>query len=450
MNIKNLTLLFIIGFILFLPNQSVFAQKLLAVLVVDTQNPTTGKGHSKNLKNIENELQIISKQTGLSLQNYVLENQKFSYENLTLVLQDLPVNSQDVVFFYFSGSEYIGGRQEGLHLRLNNENIALQEINEKLNAKKARLNIVLTDVCNGFSDQKIVQDAENQEIDKNKLKDKYISLFLRSSGKVAMSNHVIREQNDVKTSAAGSIFTANIIEAIHENTQADNQWKKTIDDSRMNTILESGRTQNPQIQSFSITQADILEINKKDLTKVKIKTDEISKIVSKTEDLKIPIAEISAQALEKVNLFQEELSKSFSLDNENTKDWVLKLMNLFVDRQRTIELSSSSGKLNKKNLENYLGTLQSSQNDQKIQIQWYKPAEIGNFSKQSNGIYKAEAKIFQEYKKLDSNGKLIYGDRVEKKVSLQIKNVSSDLQKPIWNIFLGNISVVQGSIELLK
>ena len=55
------------------------------------------------------------------------------------------------------------------------------------------------------------------------------------------------------------------------------------------------------------------------------------------------------------------------------------------------------------------------------------------------------ATVYQEFRKTNKSGKLVYGDKVTKKVALTLKPDSNEASG--WKVLIDDIQVVDGSTE---
>jgi Caspase domain len=454
----NIRILFLFFVFLFDESIALAQPKLHAFLIANTVNPLTGQGHRKNLERMKEEVNNIAHFTGLRMYNYVLDSIHVSRENIETMIDRLECKKEDVILFYFSGEEYlhkVKGQDEKSVLKTGEGFMEIERVQTLLSQKKPRLSVVLTDLCNQAGNDVFFELLETMPD-----ADRYHSLFVQSEGEVMMSSHVAKDQSDVRIGEEGSIFTGSIIQAIRSQKEA-NTWKDVGNNAKSMTVLSSRGSQNPQTTSrdrLSDLQTPIVPTP----TEMKVTPNNVSlsgketpaiKPIEKPEPTKaeipeLPLAKITAESMEKINSFQNQLSQlafAGASEQTNRKNLISSMMNLFADKNRIIELSGMNDQVIRKNLNAYLGTLYSSDQQGKILISWYKPAEIGEFLLQSDASYQSDVKIFQEYKKVDASGQFIYGDKVEKKVRLTVRNQGGE-----WKISMGDISVVKGTSTTIK
>ncbi len=442
----------------------VYSQNLHAILVADTDHELTGAGHTQNLQTMKQEVSTICQLTLLRPQAYVIEKDRLTTSNLLSVLNGLQCSKEDVILFYFSGSEHIGRIKstQQAYLLLKDGSLGVSEINEILGMYEPRLSIMITDLCNTNTKKEIDFSQTN-----NPSKERYLSLFLRSKGKLSLSNHVVREQVDISIDRQGSVFTNSLVEAIQFGKDSTD-WKTVLQEARYQTVTKSRGSQNPQfvVETQSTNTPLILPPIRNQTTNKIIFGEELSKTEVKPQttenktpekqiervDQNLPLGVWAEEGLAKVNTFQENITalsniKKNKYNQQQKTDMMANIMGLFADNMRIwVESSDLQQQISSVHLRKYLGTLSSSTDEENVRIDWYKPAEITDFVKQSNKKYKAQVRIFQEFRQTNFNHELLYGDRVEKVVDLWAK-LEKENGTWVWKLSLGNISVVKGSTQ---
>ncbi|TAF31644.1 MAG: hypothetical protein EAZ67_11935 [Cytophagales bacterium] len=433
--------------------------RLYAILAAETANANTGAGHSANLKRMKAEVDTISYMTGMLRKTHLVEGADYSLAKIQAKIAECKLTAQDVLILYVSGSELITrSRENPSNLIDFPDNYAdYHNLTELLTAAKPRLGLVLVDLCNS------VGDLSPIFIEKG-VKERYVSLFVQSSGMVEIINHFPKEQAESKIGTYGSIFTGSFLQALHENTEPVVQWSNIVSRSRFLTVRNSSGGQNPQAMLNISQQPDSRPFNsftgddlgKPDLLK---KTDptaanETSTDRDKTENLDqeedSKINFFRNEASDKVQLLLEKISalaKGSSTDSQasNEASVIEEVMALFSDNNREIEISNLFRRKSRRKVNKYFSSLYGVGKEYNVSIDWYKPLEMGEFQKMASGSYIAKAQIFQEFRKTDREGKLIYGDRVTKTVEVLL--IPSDLGDSGYRVAIGNITVVDGSTE---
>jgi len=437
---------------------SISAQNLHAILVADTKHPQTGKGHSENLGRMQTEVGTIARLTGLTLKSTIIKGEDLNAENIRMTLENLVCQPQDVVIFYFSGTEYLPTRYRGASkeafLDLKNGFLSPSGVNELIEVQKPKLTLVITDLCNQTDEEM----GFSPQLDKGQIAN-YEKLFLRSSGNLFLNNHVAREQSELALSSDGSVFTGSIIQAIREN----GNWDDAINRSRALTIGNSGGRQNPQ------ATAEITTTISSEITQIEKPTENLPEEVSEKHPKKIFLRQevssinlagenidtnletfLAQQGSQVVADFQQNLSRLAEIGTLGNYAESSKLtqetLSLFTDARRIIETSGLSQRVSKKLILPYLRAFYKPNSSRKTEIQWYSPAKMSTVQKMTDGTYQAEVTVYQEYLKKDANGNLVYGDRVPKSITLIF---TPDTNAPSgYQIRFGNIRVAGKTVKV--
>jgi len=427
--------------------------KLYAVLLADTQNPQTGKAHAQNLRTIRQEIDQVAKNTQLRTQIFVLDSTNFSRNALENLLANLTCQKNDVIFFYYSGSEYVGrAAGEDVKLWFSDDILPLNQLKSTLDSLKPRLSIVITDVCNQ-ADSLIQTKASSSQADKNN----YVALFMKSSGKISLSNHFSRDQADVKTGQNGSIFTAGIIEAIREqpDTTTTSYWEDIYKKSKYFTVIESRGSQNPQSE-MGVTNTNWVEEKprpepKKDpkirlnpefgTTKIKEKpTPQPENQVAIKTSTETVSEQMDSESLAKLDALQAQISivlggNAKNLPAKSLQQNVLKmLLNGYEDLRLVDGFSSKKSK-------EFLGTMYQSTPFQITQIRWLRPAQLMDFKSLTDGSYRLFVKVYQQYRYLDKDKTLKYSSLSEKIAEIDLLNPSGEAHD--WQLKITSVKLLK-------
>ncbi len=462
---KILALLFFFVCALCLP---AYAQqgRLHAILAAETANTNTGAGHAANLKRMKTEMDTIAYMTGMLRKVYTLDGANYNLASLKKQLSSLKVSPSDVLVLYVSGSELITRSRENPSnlIEFTDDYADYHSLTESIAALKPRLTLVVVDLCNQNDDLSPIF------IDKG-VKERYVSLFSQSQGVVEIVNHFPKEQAECRLGAQGGIFTNSFLQAIHENTEPITQWSAIVSRSRFLTVRNSNGGQNPQAMLNITQQPESRPFNsfasdnlgEPDLLKTKPdRTDptaakETSTPRETAEEALIDMEDSKVnyyrnEASDKVQLLLEKIStlaKGSSSNSETGNDAgiIEEVMALFSDNNREIEISNLFRKKSRRKANKYFTSLYGVAKEYSVSIDWYKPLEMGEFRKAADGSLIASAQVFQEFRKTDREGKLIYGDRVSKNV--QVLLLPDANATGGYRVAIGNITVVDGSTEAI-
>ena len=144
-------------FLLFTIIPSSFASTLHCIMVTDNFNYEKS-GTDIDRKNIDNILTNISRYTNMDVEKY-----SANIKNIHLigkVVDNLEVDSDDVIWFYYSGHARNSGEDNfpSLFLIEQNVKLSLTRVHKKLKKKNARLTITIYDGCNALLPNSTTRD----------------------------------------------------------------------------------------------------------------------------------------------------------------------------------------------------------------------------------------------------------------------------------------------------
>jgi hypothetical protein len=465
--------------------QPVFAQTMYVVLLADGSEHKHN-GHYYNLQRLQLETDTIANFANLEKKEFIIDEKLLTRYAIDSVFSQIRPSKKDVFFVYFSGTEYL---QKVLHtdkqvLKLQDTYIEYELLQKKMKAKNAKLSILIVDLCNTISTDRIVSKLVLPA-----KSDKYKKLFQEAEGEIFAINHFPYEQHELITTTDGTIFTNGFVHALHEDRK-DNRWEAVISRAKYLTISESAGKQNPQTQvmikntepegqnfnapnSYPEGQAstdktvrlrpndnngNFVSPNNTNATQQKSsnnkggnfdkKSDKFAENI--TSDTQVALKDIS---LATVSNLQDKIARIAlgSSSNEAGKgevDLIESAMLLFSDNTKEIGISSVRRGVVRKKVKKYFRKLYGIGNAYKISVSWYQPTELETMQVQIDGSYQAIATVYQEFRKTNKEGKLIYGDRVSKKISLRLSPDASE--KTGWKVLIEDIEVVKGSTEEIK
>lgn len=486
-------------FVYLLVSATTYAQTLYTVLVADGSEHKHN-GHFYNLKRLQLETDTIANFANLEKKEFIIDETLLTRYAIDSVLSNIRPTKKDIIFFYFSGSEYLQkvSQTDKQVLKLKDGYIEYEQLQKILKAKNTKLTLLFVDLCNSISADRLV----NMKVAPAK-KEKYLQLFQQAQGDISVINHFPYEQHELITTIDGTIFTNSIVHALHEDRK-DSRWEAVISRAKYLTISESAGKQNPQAlislknlepepQNFITTIPEGQLVDKDDkpvklrpenngnfnapinttvtLEKGANKTNETTNKTTKggnfdkksdafieemTSDKQTMLND---KSLATVSDFQNKIATialgSSSNENggggENGKseaDLIESAMLLFSDNTKEIGISSVKRGVVRKKVKKYFRKLYGIGNAYKIAVTWYQPTEIAALEVQADGTYKTIATVYQEFRKTNKSGKLVYGDRVTKKISLTLKPDSNETNS--WKVVINDIEVVKGTTEQIK
>ncbi len=217
------------------------AATLHAILVADTNDYLIGDSTKQDLRNLENLVNRISQQTGLTLQSVSLEGEQFTQAQVESALDKLTVANDDVVIFYYSGH---GGRALNKTTRwpslaLNkkatgaNSLFDFDNIIERLQQQRPRLVLAIADACND-----VVPPPKDRGIPKI---GEYRELFLNYQG------HLIFASSKPGQKSAGTIKGGYFTNVWLASLNSETTWERIIKRSTVQIATGEGKVQTPQV-----------------------------------------------------------------------------------------------------------------------------------------------------------------------------------------------------------
>lgn len=130
------------------------AEELHAIVVADTLAVNIGSAVEKDLQKVVAEISRISSHANLPHTKYIFNGQNISAKGILHTIRTLPVKSDDVILFYFSGHGYRTKSKQSpwpnLFLTRENAGIDFDMIHREIAKRSPRLLIVFADVCNNI------------------------------------------------------------------------------------------------------------------------------------------------------------------------------------------------------------------------------------------------------------------------------------------------------------
>lgn len=264
--LKSLFCFMMILFIAHQPSLS-YAENLVAIVVANTLPREENMGREYDVLKMIEELEIISEATGLKLDLNIYIHEEYNSAILDK-LEAISVNSDDVLFFYYSGHGY---RDEGknalenpwpnLQIDLEEKAIDFQTITDILRDKYPRLLFSIANSCNKRLniDMELVNHRRNPRtggrskpskvIQRALENENYKKLFLDTYGEVIASSS-IPGQYSYRSRQSGSLFLGAFLDTLHKsvNEPKDSNWESILEETiKMTQAATKGR-QTPQYQ----------------------------------------------------------------------------------------------------------------------------------------------------------------------------------------------------------
>lgn len=210
---------------------AVCASNLVGIVVANTLPRESNLGREFDVQNMLDEMETIASITGLEFTPYIYIHEEYNSDLLNK-LENIPVNDDDVVFFFYSGHGFREYDKDpeinpwpNIHISLENKGIDHEVITNLFEQKNPRLLLSIVNSCNRKirGSIELLKRSNSFMIDspliENDLKlMNYRSLFLESRGKIVASS-AIPGQVSYRNREYGSVFVNSLLSSLHEETE---------------------------------------------------------------------------------------------------------------------------------------------------------------------------------------------------------------------------------------
>lgn len=217
---------------------SLDAADLHAIIVADTNDSTIGNSTEIDFENMRNEMRRISLYTGLNLKETTIRGKETFPKKVIAKINNLKINKNDVVIFYFSGHGYRTDSKEEspwpyLYFSQANKGIDYDLIGKKLEAYHPRLLIVFADACNSLiSDDDappLVKETMMGPVSRELLKSNYRKLFMDVEGVIMVTSSKAGESS--WGTPEGGLFTLAFLHNLGKSVKSSSEpsWYLILD-----------------------------------------------------------------------------------------------------------------------------------------------------------------------------------------------------------------------------
>jgi len=211
------------------------AADLHAIIVTDTLAVNIGASVEADLQKVDREVTRISLYADLPYKKYIIKGREITSKVILATIKSLAVNSDDVVFFYFSGHGYRTRLKKSdwpnLFITRENCGIDFDLIRSEVEKKCPRLMVIFADVCNNivpdvFAPRLISKGLRLES--SSAINEAYISLYRNSFGKILISGAQTGEF--AWCTPRGALFTDAWIESMVEEGSFGNlaEWENVL------------------------------------------------------------------------------------------------------------------------------------------------------------------------------------------------------------------------------
>jgi hypothetical protein len=245
--------------------------KMHVLLVSDTKDPTRGDHHKSDLLKMTASFDTIRKYIGITDANYnlkIIKDDEVTQANVNAAINRwLKPGREDIVVFYFFGHGFRKNVRDSFpyinlmslvnitkktwkadSLKVIDSAISMQSIFERIQKKGARLNLVLSDVCNinvGQDPYTTLQPATRGENTWSFNPTSVRQLFLSSKRVSVLSNACKNGEASWSTNRLGGFFTNKFNSALQDYSSGKKgmaNWKTLMDDVRGRSIILAATT----------------------------------------------------------------------------------------------------------------------------------------------------------------------------------------------------------------
>ncbi len=238
------------------PTTSTQAAKIHFILVASTEDPRIGYSVQKDVINFSSQIRDVATFLNLPLNYVEISGKKFGKANVEAALNNLKPGVNDIVIFYYSGHGYSNEQKADqqypqFDLRQSRfDDITVATLNaadvmEKIKAKKARLNLVLTDCCNSNLGL-LKPEGKNFALTTKSLltwdKSFCSDLFMKSKGSI-IATAARKGQYAYGNTDVGGYFTSNFITSMEKYLSkfqtTTPSWQQIIAEAQSTTVTLS-------------------------------------------------------------------------------------------------------------------------------------------------------------------------------------------------------------------
>lgn len=244
--------------------------KLHAILVADTENQGAywldidkkelgmeqDLGMKQDLKSVKRLLRAIEDITIVEVESHILEGKEFSYKKVIDTIDQLTLNQNDVILFYYTGH---GTNERGYgfpNLTLGKdkrEQPVLDDIISQIKRKNAHFSVILADACNNYS-ERVTNDNGIKGFDEIRFKIKkenFNKLFLSARGQVV--GVAAKDGQFAVGTSDGGKFTNQVLDSLEKEFKSDkptwDNFEKAVEIAIHNDLEKIGRQiQNPSVE----------------------------------------------------------------------------------------------------------------------------------------------------------------------------------------------------------
>lgn len=235
------------------PSPSTANTKIHFIVVANTEDARIGTSVVKDVTNFYSQIKDVSVFLNVPLNYIEIKGSKFGKANVESALNNLKPGPNDIVIFYYSGHGYSNEQNTAqaypqFDLRQSRfDDITVATLNaadvyNKIKAKNARLNLIITDCCNsnlGLLKPEGKNFAQTAKSLMSWEKSFCYDLFMKSKGSI-LATAAKKGQYAYGNADLGGYFTSNIITAMEKHLSkfqnSSPTWQEIISEAQAATV----------------------------------------------------------------------------------------------------------------------------------------------------------------------------------------------------------------------
>jgi hypothetical protein len=209
------------------------AQTLHMFIVGDDEDKRIGS--SIDLNRLNRYASDIASKASLSLKLYEFRKSRHTDAQVQRALENLRCNSQDAVWFYYSGHGYNNNESDFTSFTLSRDTeISMEYVSNQINVQKPRFSLVMFDACNFRSARSTSSGSAFAAARTMPSTEKCKQLFRNAKGKIIFASNTAGENKySYGNNQEGGFFTRSFLEAL---SVANNSWAAVIEYTKNQTI----------------------------------------------------------------------------------------------------------------------------------------------------------------------------------------------------------------------
>ncbi len=288
------------------------AQTLHAIIFADTDDARVGESVWLDYYAMTGELAIIATANNMNIKEYYFNEEKCNTKNALRVLNSLKCNSDDIVFFYYSGhgARSFGDKSKFPQLILSrpeSQFVPLYKINDIIKSKNPKFSVVMADCCNSFSARVTTKDLPSgKTVIKGSAEDTYQSLFGKLKGNIVVASSKAGETS-IATEKGGAftiVFLNELQKIVSGNSPAN--WNDLLSDTKKGTVRLVNHTPVFDIKLGGTTTAPPATNNP-----IQTNNQFIASLIKVSDD--------NADEMQRINLVQPTISEYFVSPNSKVE-----------------------------------------------------------------------------------------------------------------------------------